>query len=138
MRFRFLGRKLKFPHPNTADAHGIVAIGGDLSLDRLLLAYRTGLFPWYSEGEPILWWSPDPRYVLYPAHFKLRRSLAKVIRQGRFQVRYDTAFEEVIGYCSLLPREGQDGTWITEEMKQAYIQLHKDEHKFFHKLLVED
>ncbi|MDJ0842437.1 MAG: leucyl/phenylalanyl-tRNA--protein transferase [Acidobacteriota bacterium] len=125
MRFRFLGKKIQFPHPETADANGIVAIGGDLRPERLVLAYRQGIFPWYSDGEPILWWSPNPRFVLYPEHLKIRRSLRKIINQKRFEIRYDTAFEKVIRICATMPRPGQEGTWITREMQEAYILLHR-------------
>jgi len=107
---------------------GLLAAGGDLSLNRLINAYKNGIFPWYSEGEPILWWSPDPRFVLPPDEIKVSRSLAKNIRNGPFRISIDTAFEEVIGNCSVQPRDGQDGTWITEEMQQAYINMHKHGH----------
>jgi leucyl/phenylalanyl-tRNA--protein transferase len=102
---------------------GLVAAGGDLSPDRLLAAYRRGIFPWYSRGQPILWWSPDPRAVLAPREFKLSRSLAKTLRKGVFEVRFDTAFEQVIRSCGdrkLRP----EGTWISPEMRAAYIHLH--------------
>jgi len=125
MRFRFLSKQLFFPHPETADPHGIVALGGDLRTERLILAYSMGIFPWYSEGEPILWWSPDPRFVLYPNKLTVRRSLRKVIRSGRFEIRYDTAFADVIAHCARVPRDGQNGTWITPEMLAAYIELHE-------------
>lgn len=104
--------------------NGLLCAGGDLSPERLLEAYRRGIFPWFSEGEPILWWSPDPRMVLFPAELKISRSLARTLRRGRYEVRLDTAFPEVIGECSL-PRPGQDGTWITAEMQQAYLRLHE-------------
>jgi leucyl/phenylalanyl-tRNA--protein transferase len=102
---------------------GLVAAGGDLSPERLLAAYRRGIFPWYSRGQPILWWSPDPRAVLVPSEFKLSRSLAKTLRKESFDVRIDTAFEQVIRSCGdrkLRP----EGTWISPEMRAAYIQLH--------------
>jgi len=107
---------------------GLLAAGGDLSLSRLINAYKNGIFPWYSEGDPILWWSPNPRFVLPPNEVKVSRSLAKNIRNGPFRISIDTAFEEVISNCSMQPRDGQDGTWITEEMQQAYINLHKHGH----------
>lgn len=107
---------------------GLLAAGGDLSLNRLVNAYKNGIFPWYSEGEPILWWSPNPRFVLPPEQVKVSRSLAKNIRNGSFRLSIDTAFEEVISHCSTQPRNGQDGTWITDEMQQAYIDLHKHGH----------
>lgn len=102
---------------------GLLAAGGDLSPERLLRAYRRGIFPWFGEGEPILWWSPDPRTVLIPAQLKIGRSLAKTLRKGNFEVRADTAFEQVIEACSA-PRQGQQGTWITGAMKAAYTRLH--------------
>ena len=103
--------------------NGLLAAGGDLSPQRLLRAYRLGIFPWFSEGEPILWWSPDPRTVLFPPELKISRSLRKTLRKKLFQVRADTAFEAVMEGCRQ-PRPGQPGTWITEEMKQAYCRLH--------------
>jgi leucyl/phenylalanyl-tRNA--protein transferase len=104
--------------------NGLLAAGGDLSPERLLQAYRHGIFPWYGEGEPILWWSPDPRMVLFPAELKIGRSLRKVLRKGAFMVSADTAFEAVIEGCSG-PRSGQPGTWITADMKRAYCRLHR-------------
>lgn len=114
--------ELSFPDPEDADENGIVAFGGDLSPSRLMLAYRSGIFPWYSEGDPILWWSPDPRLILNLDDFKLRRSLRK--RLKRFEIRFDTAFSEVIRACSTVPRPGQEGTWILPEMIEAYEALH--------------
>ncbi len=104
--------------------NGLLCAGGDLSSKRLLDAYRRGIFPWFSEGEPILWWSPDPRMVLFPAEVKLSRSLVKTLRRRRYEVRLDSAFAEVIRACSE-PRPGQNGTWITPEMQQAYLRLHE-------------
>ncbi len=111
-----------FPDPRSASLEGIVAWGGDLSPNRLLLAYRSGIFPWYSKHDPILWWSPDPRLILNPEDFKLRRSLQK--RLKHFEIRFDTAFSEVIRYCGSVPREGQKGSWIIPEMIEAYETLH--------------
>ncbi|HEY9149013.1 MAG TPA: leucyl/phenylalanyl-tRNA--protein transferase [Gammaproteobacteria bacterium] len=115
-----------FPDPQYAlvEPDGLLAVGGDLSPARLLNAYRQGIFPWYSDGQPILWWSPNPRCVLYPEQLKVSRSLRKTLRKQPFQVTLDRAFAEVIAACSE-PRPDQDGTWITEEMQQAYIQLHR-------------
>jgi len=123
MPITFLKKRLWFPPVEQATAEGLLAVGGDLSPERLLLAYRNGVFPWFGNDEPILWWSPDPRFVLFPDEFVIRRSLRKVIRQNRFEIRYDTSFSEVIAACSQAPREGQYGTWITEEMRQAYCRL---------------
>jgi leucyl/phenylalanyl-tRNA--protein transferase len=115
----------EFPPPERADPSGLLAVGGDLRPERLLAAYRRGIFPWYSEGQPILWHSPAPRFVLEPAGLHVPKSLKKVLRQGHFQVKYDEAFERVISRCAQAPRPGQDGTWITEEMKEAYVRLHQ-------------
>lgn len=115
---------LVFPPPNYADPSGLIAVGGDLTCERLLAAYRVGIFPWYSEDQPILWWSPDPRLTLALEDFKLSRSLAKTLRKGIFRVTLDRAFEEVIAACAAVPRDGQKGTWITPEMQAAYIELH--------------
>ena len=115
-----------FPDPQYAliEPDGLLAVGGDLSPARLLNAYRQGIFPWYSDGQPILWWSPNPRAVLFPDQLKISRSLRKSLRKQALRVTLDTAFAEVIEACSE-SRPDQEGTWITEEMKQAYIQLHR-------------
>jgi leucyl/phenylalanyl-tRNA---protein transferase len=113
-----------FPPPNYADPSGLLAVGGDLSSERLLEAYRAGIFPWYSDDQPILWWSPDPRLVLELDDFKTSRSLHKILKKGIFEVTFDRAFEEVIRACASVPRGGQSGTWITDEMREAYIHLH--------------
>ena len=113
-----------FPPPDYADPSGLIAVGGDLSSDRLLEAYRVGIFPWYSEDQPILWWSPDPRLVLELEQFRISRSLGKTLRRRVFQVTFDRVFEEVIAACATVPREDQSGTWITPEMREAYIKLH--------------
>jgi leucyl/phenylalanyl-tRNA--protein transferase len=113
-----------FPPPDYADPSGLLAVGGDLSKERLLEAYRLGIFPWYSDDQPILWWSPDPRLVLDLKDFKISRSLSKTLKKEVFQVTFDHAFEEVIQACAVVPRAAQNGTWITEEMQEAYINLH--------------
>ncbi len=107
-----------------AEPNGLLAAGADLSLPRLLEAYRNGIFPWFSHDQPILWWSPDPRMVLFPAELKISRSLARTLRSTRFEVRADTAFDAVIEGCRQ-PRRGESGTWITEEMVEAYATLHR-------------
>lgn len=107
------------------EPNGLLAVGGDLSVSRLLAAYRRGLFPWYNPGEPILWWSPDPRAVLFPDELKISRSLRKTLRKGVFEVRLDTAFEQVIQACAA-PRGEDRGTWLDESMQAAYIQLHEE------------
>jgi leucyl/phenylalanyl-tRNA--protein transferase len=116
-----------FPPVNTAlkEPNGLLAAGGDLSPERILAAYRLGIFPWFSAGEPILWWSPDPRMVLFPAEFKISRSLAKTLRRGNYEVRMDTAFAEVISACAQTERNGQSGTWITASIQNAYLRLHQ-------------
>ena len=116
-----------FPALDTAlaEPNGLLAAGGDLSPQRLLAAYRRGIFPWYSTGEPILWWSPDPRMVLVPEEFKISPSLAKTLRNANYEVRLDTAFGEVVHACASKPREGQSGTWITRDMQAAYHQLYR-------------
>lgn len=108
-----------------ADPNGLLAAGGDLSVPRLLAAYRQGIFPWFSDAEPILWWSPDPRMVLFPNEFSPSRSLARTLRQSRYEVRFDTAFDAVIAACAQTPRAGQNGTWITASIREAYCALHE-------------
>ena len=120
-----LGARLAFPPPEMADESGLLAVGGDLSPRRLLLAYSLGIFPWYSEELPILWHSPDPRMVLQASRIAVSRSLRKEMRRGRFEVRLDTAFAEVIRACAMTRRPEQNGTWITDEMTDAYIELHR-------------
>lgn len=115
-----------FPDANLASAEGLLAFGGDLSPDRLVAAYRSGIFPWYDETSPdIMWWSPDPRMVLFPDQFRLSKSLKKRINRAEFEVKVDTAFEQVIQACSEAPRHGQDGTWLTDEMQDAYVEMHR-------------
>ena len=113
-----------FPAPELADDNGLLAIGGDLSPVRLLTAYSQGIFPWYNEGDPILWWSTAPRLVIFPPEFHCSKRLARTMRQNKFLVTADTAFEQVITSCAQNERKGEKGTWITAEMKQAYVTLH--------------
>lgn len=113
-----------FPEPHEADQHGLLAYGGDLLPERLIAAYARGIFPWY-EDDPILWFSPDPRMVLRPAELRINRSLAKTLRRSPFEVRVDTAFERVIQRCAEVPRPGQDGTWITDDLRAGFIRLHE-------------
>ncbi len=113
-----------FPDPAEADPDGLLAIGGDLSPERLVAAYASGIFPWYSENSPILWWSPDPRLVLAPTQLHMPRSLRRVLNSGRFRCTLDTAFAQVIRDCASTPRPGQPGTWIVPEMIAAYERLH--------------
>jgi len=120
-----LQREPFFPDPEMSEPDGLLAVGGDLSVERLVAAYAAGIFPWYSEDMPILWWSPDPRLVLFPEEIHLSRRLRRTMRSGRYAVRADTAFEHVIRRCSAKPRPGQDGTWITPDMIEAYVRLHR-------------
>ena len=113
-----------FPDARVAGKEGLLAFGGDLNPNRILKAYRNGIFPWFNPEDPILWWSPNPRMLLYPKDFKTSKSFKRVLRNKGFEVRFDTNFEAVITYCGDVPREGQDGTWLTKEMKDAYIELH--------------
>ncbi|WP_417913525.1 leucyl/phenylalanyl-tRNA--protein transferase [Candidatus Electronema sp. JM] len=118
-----LNRELVFPPPELAEPDGLLAVGGDLSPQRLLAAYQQGIFPWYSGDEPILWWSLSPRLVLFPEEFHLPRSLARTIKRGIYQVSADTAFAEVIAACAAVRQES--GTWINQDMQAAYIRLHE-------------
>lgn len=119
-----LNKQLIFPPVQLSEPDGLLAVGGDLSVDRLLLAYRSGIFPWYDE-PPILWWSPDPRFVLFPDELKVSASMKQVLRKQMFRISFNEDFAGVIARCSSIPREGQTGTWITPEMQAAYIRLHK-------------
>ncbi len=121
-----LDSSLWFPSEEVFEDHGIVAIGGDLSLDRLILAYNSGIFPWYNEDEPILWWSPKERMVMVPGEEKVSKSLRNILNRNLFTVTADTAFAEVIDHCQKIPRVGQDGTWLGDDMKAAYMELHRE------------
>lgn len=117
--------KMVFPSPHLARKDGLLAIGGDLSQQRLLLAYRLGIFPWFSDDNPIMWWSPDPRLVLYPREFRISKSLDKTIKKNIFRVTMDTAFEQVIKACADVRLKKHEGTWIVGEMIRSYCQLHE-------------
>ncbi len=119
-----LDERLIFPDPALAEDDGLLAVGGDLQTDRLLLAYQNGIFPWYSDDTPILWYSPHERFVLYPAELKISKSMRQVLNSAKFSVTVDQDFKAVIEACAAAPREGQDGTWITTGMQEAYIKLH--------------
>jgi leucyl/phenylalanyl-tRNA--protein transferase len=119
-----LDHRLIFPPAQDAE-DGLLAVGGDLSPERLVLAYSSGIFPWYEEGQPVLWHSPDPRMVLRPAAFRVPRSLRQVLRRQTYRITLDQAFRRVVESCASTPRPGQDGTWITEDMKDAYEVLHR-------------
>lgn len=119
-----LTEDLSFPHPSLANEDGLLAVYGDLSPERLLHAYCNGIFPWYSEDEPILWWSPDPRFILYPKDIKISHSMKKILKKNVFKVTFDTCFKDVISNCADVRKE-TTGTWITEEMQAAYCKLHE-------------
>jgi leucyl/phenylalanyl-tRNA--protein transferase len=120
-----LNSDIKFPNVNTANDAGILAIGGDLSVKRLHLAYKSGIFPWYNEDEPIIWYSPSVRMVLFPEDVKISKSMRQIFKKSIFEISFNKAFESVIAHCKAIPRDGQLGTWITDDMEKAYIKLHK-------------
>lgn len=117
--------KIEFPPVELADSIGILARGGDLSLERMLEAYSHGIFPWFGERQPILWWSPDPRYVIFSENLHISRSMRKILRQHRFEIRYDTQFRKVLEECANIPRKHESGTWLTDDLIEAYVRLHK-------------
>ncbi|OUR98278.1 leucyl/phenylalanyl-tRNA--protein transferase [Flavobacteriales bacterium 33_180_T64] len=121
----FINQNIKFPDVSLASKEGILTIGGDLSPERLVLAYKSGIFPWFDAEEPIIWWSPDPRFVLFPKKLKVSKSMNQVLRSTSFEVTINKDFEAVIEHCSKIKRNGQEGTWITKNMKEAYVKLHK-------------
>lgn len=122
---RMLGKAIAFPPVEDAEPDGLLAMGGDLSPERLLAAYRQGIFPWYEEGVPIFWWSPDPRFVLLPEDLHVPASLARILRNGPFTVTWNRCFRDVMAACARVPRKDQEGTWITGEMVAAYVRLHE-------------
>lgn len=119
-----LNNDISFPPPSLAEPDGLLAMGGDLSAPRLSAAYRQGIFPWY-EGEHILWWCPDPRFVLFPKELKISKSIKPLLRKNEFEFTINKAFPEVIRHCKKIIRPGQDGTWITNEVEKAYIKMHE-------------
>lgn len=121
----FLTDKIWFPPVHYANSDGLLAVGGDLSEARLKLAYEQGIFPWFNDESPILWWSPDPRMVLFPEKAHISRKMRKVLRSGRFAVTCNQHFEKVLKCCATVSRKGHPGTWITREMQQAYLNLHR-------------
>ncbi len=121
----YLSRELYFPPVKHASPEGIVAIGGDLTIERLMLAYGNGIFPWFEDDEPILWWSPPERMVLFFDDLKVSKSMRNILNRGIFKVTFNTAFREVITNCRNIKRDGQAGTWITPEMTEAYCSLHE-------------
>ena len=120
-----LDNKLYFPPAEMADEEGLLAIGGDLSTERLLLAYRSGIFPWYNQDQPIIWWCPDPRFVLFPEQLVVSRSMDKILKKQAFHFTINKAFTQVIQNCKIVSRKEQAGTWITPAIEQAYTQLHQ-------------
>src|SRR5690606_34563853 len=120
-----LSEDIGFPQVHLADEDGLLAIGGDLSPERLIVAYKSGIFPWFSVGEPILWWSPNPRFVLFPEKLKVSKSMKQVLRNSEFEVTINQDFKSVINACAKTKRNGEQGTWITQSMIEAYIQLHQ-------------
>ena len=123
MSVYIIEEELYFPAPEKAAEDGLLAIGGDLSAERLLLAYKSGIFPWFNEGSPILWWSPDPRMVLFPEEVKISKSMRKVLKSKAFTLTKNTCFKEVVKKCASIKRKDEEGTWITEEMIHAYVTL---------------
>ncbi len=124
MSIFILDEQLRFPPVSMAGEDGLLAIGGDLSPERLLLAYKNGIFPWY-QGEFILWWSPDPRFVLFPSEFKRNKTITRLIKQNAFSFTINKDFKSVIHHCKSVERPGQEGTWITEEVEKAYLKMHE-------------
>jgi leucyl/phenylalanyl-tRNA--protein transferase len=128
MVFQLSRELILFPDPRHAESDGLLAVGGDLRPERLLAAYRRGIYPWYSDEYPILWWCPDPRYVLFPENFRVSRSLQKLVHKESYRITVNRAFRQVIGSCAKVPRPGQGGTWITADMMDAYTEMHKIGH----------
>ncbi|UKT63849.1 leucyl/phenylalanyl-tRNA--protein transferase [Pedobacter mucosus] len=126
MFFQLQDTDLNFPNPTLAESDGLLAIGGDLSIERLLVAYSSGIFPWYSEGEPILWYSPHERCVIFPDRINISKSMKKILKDEIFKVTMNQAFKDVVINCATTLRNGQEGTWITDEMQQAYLNLHRE------------
>ncbi len=124
MNYIILSKELVFPDVSLATPEGVLAIGGDLSSERLILAYRNGIFPWYNQGEPIVWYAPPKRMVLFPEEIRISKSMRSIIKKNHFQITINKAFEAVIANCRTIVRKDQDDTWITDEMHQAYINLH--------------
>ncbi|CAL2056959.1 leucyl/phenylalanyl-tRNA--protein transferase [Tenacibaculum sp. 190524A05c] len=123
--YYWLGEHIEFPSHEYASKEGIIALGGDLSSERLIFAYQNGIFPWFNEGEPIVWFSPEERMVLFPDDLKVSKSMRQVLRKSDFEITENKAFEEVILACKKIDRKDQDGTWITDDMFQAYMELHR-------------
>lgn len=120
-----LSKEITFPPVHLANEYGMLAVGGDLSEERLLLAYQSGIFPWFSEGEPIIWYSPNPRMILFPKKIKISKSMRQLLKKEKFKVTFNQNFKQVIANCKTVKRKEQEGTWITNEMEKAYINLHQ-------------
>ncbi len=123
--YYFLDRQISFPHPDSVKPSGILAISGDLSTERLLLAYHYGIFPWYNENEPIIWWCPRPRFVIFPDRVKVAKSINSYFNKNKFQVTFNQHFTDIVRHCQYSPRTGQDGTWINNDIVSAYTKLHE-------------
>ncbi len=119
-----VNKNLFFPEVTQTHESGIIALGGDLSTERLLLAYRSGIFPWFEDGEPITWWAPDPRMVLFLHELKVSKSMRNILNRNEFKVTFNREFRQVINHCQIIKRQGQNGTWITDDMIEAYCELH--------------
>ena len=126
MAVYLLDDELSFPHPELSNSDGLLAVGGDLSVERLLLAYQNGIFPWFDDDDEILWWSPNPRLVLFLDDFKVSKSLRRIINSDKFQVKFNSQFSNVVDACASAKRNDECGTWITDNMKKAYLDLHKE------------
>lgn len=126
MIFRLEEDSILFPDPRLAEEDGLLAVGGDLRIERLLQAYALGIFPWYSDETPILWYAPHERFVLHPQEVKVSKSMCKILEQNLFDISYNKAFEQVIRHCASIERKDQEGTWIVDEMQEAYIELHRE------------
>ena len=123
--YYILDEQISFPHPEAVKPSGVLAFGGDLTVDRLLLAYQYGIFPWYNPDEPIIWWCPKPRFVIFPTKVKVAKSMNSYFNQNKYHVTYNKYFTEVMRFCQHTPRPGQDGTWLNEDLIQSYTQLHQ-------------
>lgn len=123
-----LTKEIIFPNPEFSEKDGLLAIGGDLSLERLIVAYCNGIFPWYNEGEPVLWWCPKPRFIIIPTDVKISKSMKKIIKKEEFKVTFNNDFEGVISNCKFLREINDEGTWISDDMKNAYINLFKHDY----------
>jgi leucyl/phenylalanyl-tRNA---protein transferase len=121
--YYYLDTNISFPHPNVVKPSGILAISGDLSIDRLLCAYHFGIFPWYNDNEPIIWWCPQPRFIIYPDKVKVAKSMHSFFNQKKYHVTYNQHFTDVVRFCQFAPRNGQQGTWINDDIVKAYTQL---------------